>query len=837
MRTWGQKPIRAIRVLAVCGMVAMFGLPITPRTSAAQSFFVSAPDEPAAAAKEGKVLEAFRLTGPSPEIDGILDESVWATADSFDDMVQVDPDNNAAPTQRTMVQIAYDDRYLFVAVRAYDSEPSLIMDGLGRRDSSPPSDRILLSFDPRHDHQTAYIFDVNPSGVQADRFFFDDTQQNNDYSGVWDVGTRITDEGWFAEFRIPFSQMQFEVPPGEQSVWGFTIRRDIFRRGEVDRWVGLPRGEVGFVSRFGHLVFNEPLSPPRRVELQPFVFARREDTPLGDAGHSVNGGLDLRVGLGTSATLSATVNPDFGQVELDPAVLNLTVFETFFPERRSFFLEDSGVFRLPYGQFPLFHSRRIGQRPGRIPLEPGDEVIERPDQTTILGAAKVSGKAASWTYGALTALTAREHATVAAAVPDGQVGEAVSTVDRLIEPLTSYNVVRVQRDILGGSSNVGAIATATVRERIDDAFTGGVDYNLRWGQNRFDLDGHWVATRAPFADGPRTGYGGATNFNYFSRNLGVNGHFDHFSRDFRNTDLGFITSRVDKTALAGSVSFIRPDPWRFFRNLQGGVGANRVWKGDGLLLEQSVNVFTNFQFLNFWNTGLFLIRELRAFDDLDTRGGPPIVAPAATTADAFIGTDSRKSWQVTLGLNGTRNEEGGWNASVGPQLRLLPSANLQTSLGANYRFGRDVAQWITNRDVNGDGETDHVYGRLHQRVLDITARAIYAFHRDMTVEVFVQPFVAVGDFTDIRRLAEPSSFEFEPAAISFDPDFNRKSLRANVILRWEYIRGSTLFLVWNMSAQDESRPGVFSPLRDLGDAFGGDGPQVFMVKATYWLGL
>jgi hypothetical protein len=294
---------------------------------------------------------------------------------------------------------------------------------------------------------------------------------------------------------------------------------------------------------------------------------------------------------------------------------------------------------------------------------------------------------------------------------------------------------------------------------------------------------------------------------------------------------------VDKTALSGSVSLRRPDPWRIFQNVQGGVGVNRVWKGDGLLLEQSVNVFSNALFLNFWNSSLSLNHSLRAFDDLDTRGGPPIVAPAATNLNAFIGTDSRKSWQVTLGVNGTRDEEGGWSASLGPQLRLLPSTNLQTSLSANYRIGRDVAQWITNRDVTGDGATDHVYGKLDQRVLDITGRAIYAFHRDMTVEVFVQPFVAVGDFTDIRRLARPSSFEFEPAAIPFDPDFNRKSLRANVILRWEYVRGSTLFLVWNMSAQDESRPGEFSPLRDLGDAFGGEGPQVFMVKATYWLGL
>ena len=267
------------------------------------------------------------------------------------------------------------------------------------------------------------------------------------------------------------------------------------------------------------------------------------------------------------------------------------------------------------------------------------------------------------------------------------------------------------------------------------------------------------------------------------------------------------------------------------------MGVGRTWNTDGLVLDRFVNVGTFLQFRNFWTVNAFGGHNFRALDDLDTRGGPPIVTPAKTFLNASVRSDSRKTWRVFVGLDGGRDEEGGWSTRIGPGLELQPSARLQTSLSANYSVGQDVAQWITNRDVTGDGETDHVYGRLRRDVMDVTARATYAFHRDMTVEVFLQPFVAVGDYTDIRRLARPSSFEFEPATIPFDPDFNRKSLRGNVVLRWEYLRGSTLFVVWNMSTFDAARPGVFSPLQDLGSAFGADGTHVFMVKMNYWLGL
>ena len=833
---------RGSRVAGACLAVLVLCAPDAPVSGqSAQSAgnqgqaILSNPAEPDVPEKAGKILRAFAITGTSPQIDGRLDEEVWAVADAIDDFVQDEPDDQARPTERTVVQVAYDDRFLYVAARCDETDPSQITTGLGRRDNQLPSDRVTLNIDPRHDHLTAYIFSTNLSGVQRDFTLFDDFRRNNDYDGVWEVRTQVTDEGWTAEFRIPFSQMRFDLAPGDEVVWGFQVERVIYRRAETDLWVGSPRGEQGHVSRFGHLVFPERLSPPRRVELLPYTFVRREDLATARPEHAVQGGLDLRVGLGTGATLSATFNPDFAQVEQDPAVLNLTVFETFFPEKRPFFLEDSTTFRLPYGQFPLFHSRRIGARPGRFALEAGDRVIDRPDETTILGAAKLTGKTSTWTYGALTALTAREYATVDAVTVDDAGTETVTRVERLIEPLTSYSVARVQRDILGSSSNVGAIATAVVRERDANAFTGGIDYNLRWNRNLFVWQGHWVGTRAPFTDGQRTGFGGATQFRYFAKYVGFDTRLDHFSPNFRNTDLGFKFGRIDKTDANGVFFLRQPDPWGLFRRVL--VGGGRIWNTDSLELECFVGVSANTQFRNFWSVNLFTGHNFRAFDDLDTRGGPPIVNPAETFLNVFVGSDSRKTWALNLGLNGARDVEGEWNARLGPFVQLQPSARLQVSVGTNYTFGQNVAQWITNQDVTGDGDTDYVYGRLRSNVIDVTGRATYAFHRDMTLEVFFQPFVAVGDYTDIRRLARPSSFEFEPATIPFNPDFNRKSLRGNVVLRWEYVRGSTLFLVWNMSTIDETRPGVFAPLEDLGSVFGAAGTHVFMVKLNYWLGL
>lgn len=802
--------------------------PTTPPTPAAAAVPTAdsayfAANEPAATAKIGKTVHAYKLTGDPPKIDGTLDDEVWARAQRAGGYVQWDPDNMEPVSERTELQVAYDNRYLYVAIRCYDRTPDLIAGGLARRDESPPTDTISVKFDPRHDHQTSYIFQTNPSAMQTDLFNYDDDKIDRDFDAVWEVRTTIDREGWTAEYRIPFSQMRFNASPAPGQVWGLTSRRVIRRRGETAEWIGRPRGERGEVSRFGHLVFDEALTPPRRIELLPYTLARSERQPAIPTAFSGSAGADLRFGIGTSATLSATVNPDFGQVEQDPAVLNLSIFETFFPEKRPFFLEDSRTFVPPYGNFQLFHSRRIGRTPGRFTVPSGETVLSKPAETTVLGAAKLTGKGSGWTYGALTALTSREYAQL------GSGGEA------LIEPMTSYNTLRVQRDVLKGTSNIGAIFTGVVREKDDDAFTGGVDYNLRWDRNRVTWNGHWVATRAPGTGGVATSGGGLTNFNFSRKRGGFSGHYDHFGRDFRVSDAGFFRQRADRHDANVTAWIEQPDPGKHLRRFQVGSYVDQAWNGDRLLFGRFAGGYVSAQFLNFWNISSEIGRQFQVFDDLDTRGGPPILVPGREYGYVSISSDSRKSWRVSLDTTGGASDAGSWNFQIGPRVNFQPSGRLQASVSTNYTAAKDVPQWITNTDGNGDGVTDHVYGTLNRRVLDVTLRATYSIHRDMTLQAFLQPFVAVGDYTDIRRLARPMSFDFAPATLSYNPDFNNKSMRSNVVLRWEYTRGSTLYAVWNMSKADAARPGVFGPLRDLGDAFGGNGPNVFMVKISYWL--
>jgi hypothetical protein len=535
------------------------------------------------------------------------------------------------------------------------------------------------------------------------------------------------------------------------------------------------------------------------------------------------------MGLGTASTLSATINPDFGQVELDPAVLNLSVFESFFPEKRPFFLEDSRTFVPSFGLFQAFHSRRIGRQPSRFESRIEGTIDERPDATSVIGAVKLTGKSSGWTYGGLSALTAREYGFVS---DDEAPGAPLRR--ELLEPLTSYNVMRVQRDLMKGSSNVGAIATAVVREQDADAFTGGFDYNLRWNRNRDGFNGHWIATHAPFDEGIRTGVGGLMNFGMQRKHWNFGTHYNHFGRDFRVTDIGFLRGRVNSNQFNGFLALERPDPGKVFRRIALFMNAGQGWNNDGLVFARFAGLGTSMQFLNFWTLDVFSGRGFRTFDDLDTRGGPPIVNPADFGMNVFVNSDSRKPWRIGIGAGHNRSEFGSRGWRVGPDVRLQPSTRVQMSFGANYNSARDIAQWIKNIDVDGDAETHHVYGTLRRNVVDVTVRTTFAIHRDLALQLYLQPFVAVGDYTNIRRLARPRSFDFTPVVLDEDPDFNNKSLRGNIVLRWEYLRGSTLFVVWNMSNFDDTRPGRFSPFRDLGDAFRGDGPHIFMVKLNYW---
>ena len=338
----------------------------------------------------------------------------------------------------------------------------------------------------------------------------------------------------------------------------------------------------------------------------------------------------------------------------------------------------------------------------------------------------------------------------------------------------------------------------------------------------------------------KTDVAGISNFSYIGKRLGVDLHYDHFGKDFRNTDLGFLNTRVDKNWVYGGLRLTQADPWKFARRSGVYFYANEQWNAARLSIFENINWYAETQLKNYWYIGYGGDLNFEFYDDLDARGGPPILKPRKHFNNFNINSDSRKRWGFGFNTNGNHDVVGGWQRNFNVNVRFQPSGRLQTTISTGITRAMDSAQWIKNTDADGDGIEDNVYGTLKRNVVNITTRGTYAFSRDLTLELYLQPFVAVGDYRNIRKLARAKSFDFTPVTLDpgdDNPDFNRKSLRGNIVLRWEYMRGSTLFVVWNMATSDTERAGVFSPRRDLGDTFGAPGTHVFVVKMNYWLSL
>ena len=388
-----------------------------------------------------------------------------------------------------------------MAVRADDPDPIKVVGHMTRRDQESPSDWISVLVDSFNDRRTAYEFAVNPAGVKQDTYWFNDQNTDRGWDAVWDVVTRRTEGGWQAEFRIPFSQLRF--PKNADGRIGFAVFRRIARLNELSSWPLVAQSRAGFVSQFGQLTSVAPGGTPRRLELVPYSVGQVGTNPASDnplvkgTDPDASLGLDLKYALTPGLTLTATVNPDFGQVEADPAVVNLSAFETFFQERRPFFVEGSGNFAFDLdcndGECTgLFYSRRIGRSPQVEPDVPEDQYSSQPAQTTIIGATKLTGRLGKFSIGALNAITQEEFATVT--LPGG------ATTRQAVEPLTSYSVVRAKREFANNSS-FGFMFTATNRSLSDttrdalagQAYTGGVDFDWRLTK-KYQLTGNWAGS-------------------------------------------------------------------------------------------------------------------------------------------------------------------------------------------------------------------------------------------------------------------------------------------------------------------------------------------------------
>lgn len=782
-----------------------------------------------------KVITAIRVNPTPPVIDGILDDKVWKLAPIADGFMQREPKEGEPPAEDTAFQIAYDDRAIYIGVTCYDKEPDKIIARLTRRDGWVEADWVSINLDTHHDHQTGNWFCVNAAGMLNDGQIFNDGWEDNNWDGVWEAKAAIHDRGWSAEYKIPYHVLRFSS--SEKYVWGINALRHISRKNEKDHWILVRHNDNGWISHFGHIEGIQGINPPKHLEFIPFTLGRTTLNPDKRDLFS-SAGLDLRYGITSDISINATINPDFGQVEADPAILNLSVFETFFEEKRPFFVEGSTVFSMPQpdipgvGGFPqLFYSRRIGRQPGQFPIPENSEVIEIPNSTTILGAAKLSGKTKSKTaFGIMNAVTANEYATI-------KRNDAASERFR-IEPLTNLFIGRIQQDMLK-KSNIGAMLTAVNRDGVTPSYTGDIDTHLKL--QKYSLFTRFAGSQTGPLNDRKTGYDALVYTYKFSDWYGGQAFLEARSPEFDVNDLGFM-DRADKIQAGTHLYIQRQKPWLIARKSGFNINLWSSWNYDGINLAKGIN-------LNNWNelknSGFFMYgisREFEALDDLETRGGPLMVRPAHIWGWLALDTDGRKMVSLHSFNHGSRSDDGRnreYNIKVSVDIR--PVSNIQFSIGPNYHAESRFAQWIKNVDDDGDGKQDHyVFGKLKSQVLDFTTRLSVSFTTNLSLQLYLQPFIAVGDYSDFKELARPESYEFIPyTELDFNPDFSQRSLRSNAVLRWEYRPGSALFFVWSQSrsAFTEIDNPDMRPYEDLINSFTDKGENVFLVKLSYWLGL
>lgn len=827
-------------------------------------------------------FRASRATGPIA-VDGRLIEEAWSRADVADHFTQRDPAEGQPATERTEIRVLYDDEAIYIAARLFDGHPERIVRRLSNRDDPADADAVSIYLDPRHDRLTGAMFRVSAAGVQADNVISNDTNEDGSWDAVWTSAVTVDAQGWCAELRIPFSQLRFNAAP--QQTWGINVERYIHRKNE---WVWLElvlKNENGLASRMVPLTGLDGIRPARRIELAPYAAIRQEFVQPSRAGDPFNDGartfgavgLDLKAGITGGLTLDATINPDFGQAEVDPAVVNLSAFETFFDEKRRFFIEGSEIF----GNFGtggsnnffgfntsdpnLFYSRRIGRAP-QAPA--GGDFSDVPRATTILGAAKLTGKTANgWSIGLLDAVTSRERATIL----DGSARSRTQ-----VEPLTNYLVARLKHDFSRGGA--GLIATSVVRRLNTQLFKDLLTRRATvFGGDAFyffDQKHEWVVTgkmsgshisgseaaltgiqlepqryfQRPDApqvsfDPHRTslsGYAGRVNLN---RNAGVwkvNAALWGVSPGFESNDLGF-HSNGDRAGGHAVLIWSHTKTTRVTRDM--GVWVARAFgrNFNGDTLNNQWYGCANATFLNYWSSNLCGDYTYQSLDDRLTRGGPIAVNPAARGLSGRISTDSRK-W-VSLDLNGNHYTDrgGGRSMNANASVNLKPSSALTISTGPEFSRSHGTAQYVrTHADPAATATFGqrYVFAAIDQRQLVLPTRVNYILSPRASLRLFMQPLLATGTYDHYKQLAAPRTYEFTALGLTDfeDLNFNFKSLRANAVFRWEFRPGSTFYAVWTQERQDFSHPGDFSVRRDTSALLSAPANDVFLMKLTYWLG-
>jgi len=770
-------------------------------------------------------LRAHRVSNPSPVIDGNLNDNAWlgSQVQFATGFTQREPNEGEAATESTRVAVVYDDEALYVAFWCYDSEPGKVTRQLVRRDRHSEADYVRVNLDPYHDHQTGYCFWVNAANVQRDACLFNENWMEYAWDGVWSSAVRMQPWGWSAEFKIPYHCIRF-ARNGER-IWGIDFARGINRKTEDVRWAFTPSSEGGFVSNFGHLTGLSGIEPTSHLELLPYAVSSLETEPS-HAGNTDgrdwlgNLGVDFKYGLATNLTLDATVNPDFGQVELDRPVLNLSAYETWYEERRPFFMEGLELFNT---EFQMFYSRRIGRSPWRDAVEDPLYYTRYPKSTTILGAAKLTGKLASGTEMAvLSAITEQEKAKYAVETAGGDTvfGEGV------VEPSAGYTVLRVKQDVLT-ESNVGGILTLAAQDTEHPATTGGIDWRLRTANGYWSFQGQSVFSRV---EDQHTGFGadltfercagehvrGAIGMNWMDRFLDIN-------------RLGYLR-RNDLREGWMWLQYRTTDDWWIVRNSWNNVNVYGSWNDDGANIGAGWNYNNQIQFVNNWYGWMGFAQNFPQYDDRETRGHGLWEVPANWNAWLSFDTDERKklSFEVDF-LFGDSRTSPWWLGELG--VRYRPMSNVELWVYSEYVHDFDQLMWVENPD-----DSTTIFAEKDQDIFRLDATASIVFHPNLSLQLSSQGLLTGLDYRNYReylgrgRYGDPQS--------GFDHDYNYSVLNSTFLVRWEYMPGSTLYVVWTRARQEvDDTVNDLDLSRDFERFYSGGGDNVFLIKASYWVNI
>ncbi len=850
---------------------------------------------------EKKIYTTKRINSTAPVIDGHFNDSIWKIVKWEGDFIQRIPYEGKAPSEKTAFKVLYDDNNIYFAVRAYDDEPKKIVRRMSRRDDLE-GDYLGISIDSYFDNLTAFTFYVSAAGVKKDEVVSNDGDKEDDtWDPIWYVKTAVDDKGWTAEIKIPFTQLRFGKK--ENQIWGLQVTRNLSRKEEQSMWQLIPRDAAAWVSLYGELHGIKGIKPKRQIEIMPYTlgklekFKKEEGNPFANgSSKNASAGLDGKIGITNDMTLDLTINPDFGQVEADPSVVNLTAFETYFEEKRPFFIEGRNImsFQLTPGDGDfsnnnLFYSRRIGRKPHYYPDTDEDEYVKIPENTSIIGAFKLTGKTKKGlSVAVLESLCSKEKAEI------DHFGERSKET---VEPFTNYFLGRLQKDYNKGNTTIGAMFTATNRDIKNPdlnflpqaAYTGGIDFSHFWKDKTYVFSVKTVFSRIK-GDSTAIIHAQTSPLRYFQRpdagyvsldsnrttlsgqggNIGFgkigNGHFKYYaniswsSPGLELNDMGF---QHNADVIFGFLwaQYRIWEPFSIFRRLNVNVNQWGFWDFGFTNTANGGNINFNTQFKNYWHFGTGINIQGEDISNSELRGGPSLKSPGGWSNWFNINTDMRKKLRFEFGVNnywGYNSHSRMKDFWFGPEYQ--PNNAVKISVHPSIRFSNDKMQYVTTDDFGM--EKRYIFANINQKTIGISIRLNYYITPNFSLQYYGQPFISAGKYTEFKRITSPMANEYSKRfhvftndEISYnsddeqysvdenndgtidycfdEPNFNFKQFRSNFVARWEYLPGSTLYFVWSQGRTGYSSTDDFAFNSDMHDLFDVFPHNVFLIKVSY----